>query len=108
MERDFRCSRTRALNEQGITEDDDSLFGELLRLGYDDDFEPHDYCEPTKANPGSLAKLHVLTKRLEDGVTLFHDDDEKQLATIAEQKELAEFAASRYDDRKWINGKAVG
>jgi hypothetical protein len=101
------ANRTVQLNKNGISEDDDSLFGELLRKGYDDDFEPTEYCKPTAEHPGSIGKLLILTQRLQDGVTLHHENDEKKLATISEQTELTQFVSTRYETRKWKNGKAV-
>ena len=96
--------RTQELNSQGIKEDDDSLFGELLRKGYDDDFEPSDYCKPTSEPPGSIGKLKVLTQRLQDGVTLYHPEDEKILATLAQQTEMGLFVQEKYVGRVWQNG----
>lgn len=101
------ANRTQELNAHGIEKEDDSVFGELLRKGYDDDFEPTDYCEPTIEAPGSIAKLKVLTQRLIDGVTLHHEQDEKVLATLQQQAVLGLFVLEKYVGRKWKNGKAV-
>lgn len=100
-----QSARIRELNRLGISSKDRSLFGELLRKGYDDDFEPTKKCDPTKERPGSIGKMLVLAKRLEDGQELYHELDETMLATAEQQTELVKYVSVHYGNRKWHNGK---
>lgn len=93
-------TRRASLQKDGIEESDENLFGELLRKGYDDYFEPKKDCKPTAYPPGSIGKMVILSLRLIGGEKLYHADDAKIVATIEEQTALATFVKDLIKDRK--------
>ncbi len=80
------------LKRQGIKKEDKSLFGELLRKSYDDDFEPSRLPKMATAYPpGSVGKLVTMAMRLVAGEELYHPNDEKIAATVEEHNEAITF-----------------
>jgi hypothetical protein len=88
-------NRSNELKRIGIKRDDDSMFGELLRHGVDDDFEPAKECIPTEHPPGSVGKIVVLALRLMNGQCLYHKDDERICATKELENEMVDFVKGR-------------
>lgn len=54
-----------------------SVFDALSRYGHDEDFEgvQSEGFAPTSALPGSMEKLNVMRRRVENGQPLYHEDD---------------------------------
>jgi hypothetical protein len=52
-----------------------NVFETIEEYGDDRTFSPPPPEKPTRAHPGTPAKLRVLAKRLREGVELFHDAD---------------------------------
>ncbi len=86
------AKRRSNLAKLGIRREDDSVYGALMRVGHDEDFEPSRLPEPTDAPPGSLEKLLLLTKRVIRGEVLHHPEDNAVLATVEQQSEMTKFA----------------
>lgn len=87
--------RTQQLKKQGIKKEDKSLFGELLRKSYDDDFEPARLpATATAFHPGSVGKVVTMALRLVAGEDLYHPNDEKVCATVEQHHELIKFCQS--------------
>jgi hypothetical protein len=86
------AKRRRHLARNGISRDDDSVYGALMRVGHDEDFEPQRLPEPTDAPPGSLEKLLLLTQRVIRGEVLHHPEDNEVLATVEQQYEMTRWA----------------
>jgi hypothetical protein len=84
--------RRKNLARQGIRREDDSVYGALMRVGHDEDFEPKRLPAPTAARPGSLEKLLLLADRLVKGEALYHPLDETLLATVEQIVEMRTFA----------------
>ena len=57
----------------------DSIFEALKKYGHDEDYEPKpdSLFFPTMFSPGSDEKIEVLRQRVELGLPLWHEDDEK-------------------------------
>jgi hypothetical protein len=62
-----------------------TMFDAIRLLGHEMDFEPLLLGKPTKAKPGSEAKVLILRQRLEAGEEMHHPDDEMMSAPISEQ-----------------------
>ena len=88
-------NRSNDLKRIGIKKCDDSMFGELLRHGVDDDFEPTRECVPTAHPPGSVGKIVVLALRLMNGQPLYHKNDERICATKEMEVEMSDFVKGR-------------
>ena len=56
-----------------------TVFEVLKSLGHDEDFEPQSNALffPTMFSPGSDQKIEVLRQRVELGLPLWHEEDEK-------------------------------
>jgi hypothetical protein len=56
-----------------------TVFEAIQKLGHDEDFEPQSnpLFFPTIFSPGSNQKIEVLRQRVELGLPLWHEDDEK-------------------------------
>ena len=94
--------RSIQLKRQGIKKEDKSLFGELLRKSYDDDFEPSRLpAMATPYPPGSVGKVVTLAMRLVAGEELYHPNDEKICATVEQHHELIKFCQTHaYETRE--------
>ena len=93
--------RTKELKALGINRDDKSLFGELLRKSYDDDFEPARLpATATAYPPGSIGKVVTLAMRLVAGEELYHPNDEKISATIEQHHALIKFCQVHANDTR--------
>ena len=88
--------RIKALEGYGITEHDESLFGEICRVGHDMNYEPTKTPIPTGTLIGSKERIEVYQKRLMRGEILRHELDNPMLATLEEQAESRRIAAARY------------
>jgi hypothetical protein len=86
------AKRRRHLARNGISRNDDSVYGALMRFGHDEDFEPSRMPEPTDSPPGSLEKLLLLTKRVIRGEVLHHPEDNPVAATVEQQDEMRTWA----------------
>ena len=86
------AKRRRHLARNGISRNDDSVYGALMRVGHDEDFEPSRMLEPTDAPPGSLEKLLLLTQRVIRGEVLHHPEDNPVAATVEQQDEMRTWA----------------
>src|SRR5438105_3280965 len=70
-----------------------SLAGEVRQLHPKEFTMPASYCEPTDAQPGSIAKVEVLRGRYKAGQCLWHPldphakDTDEQLANKARRRE---------------------
>ena len=53
-----------------------NVFEAIIKQGHDEDFRP-EKTEPCRVSPGSLSKIEVLRRRVEQGQELWHDDDNK-------------------------------
>jgi hypothetical protein len=93
------AKRRRHLARNGISRDDDSVYGALMRVGHDEDFEPSRMPEPTDAPIGSLERLLVITRRVVRGEFIRHPDDNSMVATHEQQEEARDFA--REEARKY-------
>jgi hypothetical protein len=93
------AKRRNHLARNGISRDDDSVYGALMRVGHDEDFEPQRLPEPTDAPIGSLERLQVITRRVVRGELIRHPDDNPMLATHEQQEEARDFA--RAEARKY-------
>jgi len=95
--------RTRCLRKLAETATDSirsNLFTELMLKGYDDDYEPRFFCEPTLHPPGSVEKVKEMRDRLMRGEDLHHELDVRTSATIEAQHVLKEMMAQGYKHRK--------
>lgn len=52
-----------------------NVFETIKTYGHDDDFEPTESSEPTKAMPGTEEKIEVLRQRVENGQEVFSERD---------------------------------
>ena len=52
-----------------------NIFEAILEVGHDEDFIPQPCGRRCDARPGSDDRIAVLTKRVESGEELWHDDD---------------------------------
>jgi hypothetical protein len=52
-----------------------NLFDEIVSKGHDEDWNPPLPPAPTKARPGTKAKIEVMAARVERGEAIFHPDD---------------------------------
>lgn len=93
-------SRIAQLRRLGVSKSDDSIFGDLLRKGHDEDFEPKRFGSPTSYAPGSVGKVEVLSERLVRGEELFHPDDERCCASREEQALLNSFLHAHHSSRR--------
>lgn len=84
--------RATQLKAWGVNLEDESIFGELLRKSYDDDFEPSKMpAQPTHHQPGSIGKLVVMSMRLMAGEELHHPGDERITASPVEQAKMGQY-----------------
>lgn len=86
------AKRRMNLAKNGITKNDDSVYGALMRVGHDEDFEPMRLPELTDAPPGSLEKLTILAQRVIRGECLKHPEDNAILATVEQSAEMRSWA----------------
>lgn len=94
-------TRILQLSNAGVDRNDKSVFGDILRKGYDDDFEPaRKPSQPTTYAPGSVGKLCVLALRLMAGEELYHVDDATTVASHEEQRELCLMLAKNKGKRR--------
>lgn len=87
-----------------------NVFEYLVRLGHDEDFQPHidPRFQPTDAPMGSKEKIEVLARRAQLGLPLWHPKDRSACSLPDEvcQKFLTNVAFERHA-RKWVNKKKV-
>jgi len=96
-------ARTRCLRRLAATATDSiraNLFTELMIKGYDDDYEPRFFCEPTLHPPGSIGKINEMRDRLMRGEDLHHELDNRTAASIELQMEMCAMMAQGYKHRK--------
>ena len=77
-----------------------NLFTELMLKGYDDDYEPRFFCQPTLHAPGSIDKINEMRDRLMRGEDLHHELDNRTAATIEVERALKAMMAQGYKHRK--------
>jgi len=79
------------------------LLGYILRMGYDDDYEPAIESTPTAARCGSVEKVLELARRVLLGQDLFHPNDNPTAATTEEQRVSSDYFSRRNENERFMD-----